>query len=152
MPRRRQPDAFTLVELLLVVVVLGILAAVVIPQFNTMAAESRESGLSADLATMRKAIELYQTQHDGAFPGRRIIDQLTKRTDITGRISPDGAYGPYVRQWPYNPADGKATISTAPMLPRSPNGSGGWIYATSTGQLRANTPGAGPSNLDYFDL
>ncbi len=49
---------FTLIEILIVVVILGILAAVVIPQFNSAAAESREAAAGSNLATVRQAIEM----------------------------------------------------------------------------------------------
>ena len=62
-PRKNQ-SGFTLVELLIVVIILGILAAVVIPQFNTAAAESKEAALASNLATIRQAIELYKVQHN----------------------------------------------------------------------------------------
>ncbi len=59
---------FTLVELLIVVIILAVLAAVVIPQFASSTVEARESALDANLSAMRGAIELYRAQH-GVYPG-----------------------------------------------------------------------------------
>jgi len=59
---------FTLVELLIVVIILAILAAIVIPQFANTAVVARESALDANLAALRSAIELYRAQH-GVYPG-----------------------------------------------------------------------------------
>ncbi len=50
---------FTLVELLIVVIILGVLAAVVIPQFGASTQEANMAALDSNLATMRNAIELY---------------------------------------------------------------------------------------------
>jgi len=53
-------SGFTLVEILIVVVILGILAAIVIPQFTDASTEAKESALKSDLQTMRSQIELYK--------------------------------------------------------------------------------------------
>jgi len=62
----RADRGFTLVELLIVVVILGILAAVVIPQFEGATAQGKEAALTSNLATVRQAIEMYKVQHDDA--------------------------------------------------------------------------------------
>ena len=86
-PRARRAG-FTLVELLIVVVILAILAAVVIPQINNASAEAKESALRASLATVRQAISLYRVQHAEAYPGMggwdEFVTQLTEGTDQAG--------------------------------------------------------------------
>jgi general secretion pathway protein G len=149
-PRRNQAG-FTLVELLIVVIILGILAAVVIPQFNTAAAESKEAALASNLATIRQAIELYKVQHNDTFPDATIVTQLTTVTDADG--SAGTKYGPYIRNsFPANPIDSLNTVATAAAMPAAPTAAGGWVYATGNGEFRANVAGAGPSETDYFDL
>ena len=59
---------FTLVEILIVVVILGILAAIVIPQFTEASTEAKVSRLASDLQTMRSQIELYKVQHSDTPP------------------------------------------------------------------------------------
>jgi general secretion pathway protein G len=66
--RKSAHAGFTLVELLIVVIILAILAAIVIPQFANSNVEARESALDANLAAMRAAIELYRAQHN-VYPG-----------------------------------------------------------------------------------
>jgi general secretion pathway protein G len=154
-PRRNQ-SGFTLVELLIVVIILGILAAVVIPQFNTAAAESKEAALASNLATIRQAIELYKVQHNDAFPGATMVTQLTTQTDASGAAGTK--YGPYIRNaFPSNPLDPVAATAddvavVAVVMPGAPTAAGGWIYSSLTGEFRANVSGAGPSGTDYFDL
>ncbi len=60
---RRARHGFTLIEILIVVVILGILAAIVIPQFTDAAAEASRSNLQSQLQTIRSQIELYNVQN-----------------------------------------------------------------------------------------
>jgi prepilin-type N-terminal cleavage/methylation domain-containing protein len=60
---------FTLVELLIVVIILAILAAIVIPQFTSATTDAQESALDANLAALRSAIALFQVQHNNIYPG-----------------------------------------------------------------------------------
>jgi prepilin-type N-terminal cleavage/methylation domain-containing protein len=60
---------FTLVELLIVVIILAILAAIVVPQFSAATTDAQEAALDSNLNAMRSAIELYKVQHGNAYPG-----------------------------------------------------------------------------------
>src|SRR6266850_2743026 len=138
---RNNQSGFTLVELLIVVIILGILAAVVIPQFNTAAAESKEAALASNLATVRQAIELYKVQHNDAYPGATMVVQLTAGTTVTGAAGTK--YGPYIRNaFPANPISGLATVTTAAATPAAGTDATGWFYNTVTGEFRADSPGA----------
>ena len=108
----RTKSGFTLVELLIVVVVLGILAAIVIPQFSDASTEAKESSLAADLQTMRSQIELYRIQHDGLLPEQSVaggaIDTALLEIVMTQKV--DG-YGPYVQKIPTNPFTGGSGVN-----------------------------------------
>ena len=65
--RTHTRTGFTLIEILIVVVILGILAAVVIPQFTNAADDASVSSARTQLQTMRSQIELYRAQN-GAYP------------------------------------------------------------------------------------
>jgi len=60
---------FTLVELLIVVIILAILAAIVVPQFASSTDDAKLSSLDTTLSNMRSAIDLYYQQH-GNYPAR----------------------------------------------------------------------------------
>jgi general secretion pathway protein G len=169
--RHSQQSAFTLIELLLVVVILGILAAVAIPQFSDSSGEAKASSLQTNLAVLRNAIEYYKANHKGTYPGYPVgggtptealfIAQLTLASKDTGATNAVGTagfpYGPYIRESiPGNPAN-SANLSTVKVLADSdtwPAGddSTGWIYQPKTGKIRANSAGAAPSGKNYSDF
>jgi len=64
----RAQKGFTLVEILIVVVILGILAAIVIPQFTDASVEAKTARIRTDLQTMRSQIELYKIQNNDTAP------------------------------------------------------------------------------------
>ncbi len=102
---------FTLVEILIVVVILGILAAIVIPQFTDASTQAKESSLVSDLQTLRSQIELYKAQHNDTPPAfATFVTQMTGLTDVSGAAAAAGAkagdpgvYGPYMQKIPVNP-------------------------------------------------
>lgn len=61
--RKRVRRAFTLIEILIVVVILGILAAIVIPQFTDASQEASASNLASQLQTIRSQVELFNVQN-----------------------------------------------------------------------------------------
>jgi prepilin-type N-terminal cleavage/methylation domain-containing protein len=119
---------FTLVELLIVVIILAVLAAIIVPQFSSATKDAELAALDANLARLRAAIELYQAQHGGKYPGdnpsnggtcttnkgtgsggsgpggaQAFMDQLLKYSDRDGNACGVGdtttyKYGPYVRK------------------------------------------------------
>src|SRR5437867_2407568 len=99
-------SAFTLVELLIVVIILGILAAVVIPQFSDASTDARVSSLTTNLATVRGQLELWKLQHTtGSYPAlATFVNQMTSKTDADGTVNAAaGKFGPYMQSIPNNP-------------------------------------------------
>ena len=91
-PARR---GFTLIEILIVVVILGILAAIVIPQFTNASDEAQESQARTQLQSMRSQVQLYRVKND-VLPGGMatpdaVWDALTSATDASG-----AAQTPYI--------------------------------------------------------
>ncbi|MFA5239927.1 MAG: prepilin-type N-terminal cleavage/methylation domain-containing protein [Phycisphaerae bacterium] len=117
----RAKSGFTLVEILIVVVILGILAAIVIPQFTDASEQAKESSLVSDLQTMRSQIELYKIQHKGVVPGAggdaTVEQAITGLTDENGNVAAapgSGVYGPYMQKLPKNPfTDGRGINGAA---------------------------------------
>jgi general secretion pathway protein G len=106
MTTNTRKKGFTLVEILIVVVILGILAAIVIPQFSEASSEARNSSVQSNLQMVRSQIELYKIQHNDFLPGGQgtstFFEALTEKTDITGSMSGTDDYGPYMQSFPVN--------------------------------------------------
>jgi general secretion pathway protein G len=134
---------FTLVEILIVVVILGILAAIVIPQFTEASTEAKLSSLCSDLQTVRSQIELYKVQHNDELPGAgtaTFTEAMIGYTDIDGAVWVDGSstgtkYGVYLQQIPTNPFNQLNTINENGTI--GDDGSG-WEFNTTTGDFRAD--------------
>lgn len=142
--------AFTLVEVLIVVVILAIIAMLVAPKYMSAAEDARESQLATDTQVLRKQINLYIAEHMGRGPElnekgssdrANFVARLTSRTTPDGKIDPAGTCGPYVYEWPANPfvpADVATTIKFAKGSKPLRDDRAGWYYATDTRILSPN--------------
>ncbi|RMH29869.1 MAG: prepilin-type N-terminal cleavage/methylation domain-containing protein [Planctomycetota bacterium] len=136
--------AFSLIELVIVVVIIGIIGAIAIPRMSRGAAGAADSGLVADLAVMRNAIDLYQAEHGGSYPSfANFVDQMTTYTDVLGntQATKDSTYylGPYLRSIPelkVGSNKGKNGI-----VATQGGTTAGWVYDETTGAISANLPG-----------
>jgi general secretion pathway protein G len=137
---RSTSKGFTLVEILIVVIILGILAAIVIPQFTNASTEARESNVRSQLQTLRSQIELYKLQHKDVAPllitgGSAEWDVFLNYTDIDGDVAAakdaTHIYGPYMNAAPVNPLSGFNKISATAV------DDGGWVYNETTGTISA---------------
>ncbi|MCD4831217.1 MAG: type II secretion system GspH family protein [Anaerohalosphaeraceae bacterium] len=135
----KKQSGFTLVEILIVVVILGILAAIVVPQFSDASAEAKTSSLVSDLQTMRSQIQLYKIQHSGALPGANagttFTEAMTGYTTVLGAVGDVNDYGPYMQKIPTNQFTDLATITENGTLG---DASAGWEFNTSTGAFHAD--------------
>jgi len=152
-------SGFTLVEILIVVVILGILAAIVIPQFTDASTEAKEARLRSDLQSMRSQIELYKIQHNDELPGAGTAsfpDAMTKYTDVAGALAVTqapgvGVYGPYIQKIPTNPWNDLDSVTEAATDPGIA-GNAGWLFNITTGAFRADDTESCADGTAHIDL
>ncbi len=126
----RDQKGFTLIEMIIVVIIMGILAAVIIPRISMSTDDAKLSTLKTDLSHMRSSIEIYYAQHNNTYPGLKktngtgdatandteaataFVNQLTLYSEASGKTDTDKAnltapiFGPYIRgNLPANPFD-----------------------------------------------
>ncbi|MBX3384270.1 MAG: prepilin-type N-terminal cleavage/methylation domain-containing protein [Phycisphaeraceae bacterium] len=138
----RRRAAFSLIELVIVVVIIGILAAIAVPRMSRGAAAASDSALSANLSVIRSAIELYQTEHGGSYPALADLEKaLTQYTNAAGTsfgekdVAEGRIFGPYLRTVPSLPVGAnKGKTGFAATLGTT----SGWVYDAATGTVRAN--------------
>ncbi|MCH7602466.1 MAG: prepilin-type N-terminal cleavage/methylation domain-containing protein [Planctomycetes bacterium] len=125
--QNRARRAFTLIEILIVVVILGILAAIVIPQFTDASDQANVASMKSQLQTMRSQIELFRIQDVVAYNAWDPI-AAAPGTEWDPLIS-----GDYLQAAPRNPITNESTVEAAPRVDL------GWVWR--------DKDGAGPSIL-----
>lgn len=168
--RTKKTNAFTLVEILIVVVILAVLAAIVIPQAGKATNAAKDSALAHDLQMLRRYILIYKGQHLEVPPGypngdktqtpveQAFIDQLTMASNSKGQTAAKGTpgygYGPYLMKIPKNHFCEKSTVQmldNGQNFPAEADGSHGWIYKAATSEIRADNTGTDENGTVYYD-
>lgn len=161
------PRAFTLIEVLIVVVVVGLLATLVIPQFSSANQQARQNSLKDELQYLRTQITVFKAQHQEVPPGypngdpmavptaSAFASQMVQHSDVncnvTQPVSPAYPYGPYLKQLPVDPMNNLCTLALVgnnqPMP--APDGTTGWTYKPQTQEVMANVRGKDDSGIPY---
>ncbi len=116
---RRGEAGFTLIELVIVIVILGILAAVAIPKYEDMREQARVATLKGQLGSIRSALAIQY--------GRSALSGTPGFPTLDGTIFADGNV-------PKEPVLNSNAVKTTPGI----DNAGGWQYAQSTGLVKAN--------------
>jgi prepilin-type N-terminal cleavage/methylation domain-containing protein len=154
----RARNAFSLVELVMVVTIIGIVAAIAVPRMNGVTRRASETALAATLESVRGAIDRYYAEHDsypGYHPTTRAADgayfvrQLLEYSDNKGNTQATPGfpyiYGPYLRApFPRNPFNNLQTVHVkgTPADANPADGSVGWVAVLSHGYFGISAPTA----------
>lgn len=138
----RRRSGFTLIEILMVVIILGVIATIIIGLFSNTTADAASNALKDNLRSMRSALQIYVAQH-GEYPTQTaFVDQMTQYTSATGATSPTAdqthCFGPYILAMPPLPVGINKGMNglTGPSY----TAGFGWQYNQTTGDFRANCP------------
>jgi prepilin-type N-terminal cleavage/methylation domain-containing protein len=130
---KEKQHGFTLIELIIMIVVLGVLAAVVFPKYSDLTAEAKANTCKQSLFSMREAISLWRTGNivrngSVSWPA---IDSVRAIGGIMVHSIPSNPY-----QSGSNAPDSIVTGVTKGVVVGT---RGGWAYKPSTGQIWPNT-------------
>ncbi|NNN06925.1 MAG: prepilin-type N-terminal cleavage/methylation domain-containing protein [Elusimicrobia bacterium] len=130
---RRGARAFTLIELMIVVAIIGILTAIAIPKFASLIRSSSEANGKGNLASLRSALNIYYTDLEGSYPPD--LPALTVSSKYLTAVPPTKT--PYYHSDSSSEVDG--TFADF-------NDAGGWLFNNI-----ATDPNVGDLNVDCTD-
>ncbi|MGC8729686.1 MAG: type IV pilin protein [Elusimicrobiales bacterium] len=143
---------FTLVELMIVIVIIGILAAVAIPKFADMVDKSKEGATKAQLQSLRGALSVYYGDNEGKYPQTATTATPTSTTVLADNLIPKYVSQIGVAKLPIKNANHtcnpeSATVYAVLIPTTNADNSGGWAYdglntSNTWGDLRVNCNGA----------
>jgi prepilin-type N-terminal cleavage/methylation domain-containing protein len=126
-------SGFTLIELIIVVVLVGILAAIAIPNYNQVVNRAKDASVRTNMYMLQSAVEEFAVRSNGGYPGSPTA--VTPAGDSLRSFCPQG-------QWPINPYTRAREVPVAGVLGNAPtNPSPGRLYYFDDG-ANASTPSA----------
>lgn len=128
---------FTLIELMIVVAIIGILAAIAIPKFADLISKSKEGATKGGLSTVRSALQVYYGDNEGWYP-----------VDTTSLVSLTAA-AKYLNDIPVAKMPGTTHPDIASIV-NTIGDAGGWYYQNSAGL--SNTWGNFAVNCTHEDI
>ena len=162
--------AFTLVEIIIVVTVLGILAAIVLPVFQGHITEAKSTAAKDNLRILRSVISLYAAEHNGAAPGFpggdtsktpimayywfQLLYATTQQGAYAMPTTPGYPFGPYFSELPENPFNNRWTVlvlDDTDDFPAEATGTYGFIYKPITKTIRLDWPGTDFEGASYYN-
>jgi prepilin-type N-terminal cleavage/methylation domain-containing protein len=131
---------FTLIELVIIIVVLGILAAVAIPKYQDIATEARESSCKASLGGLRSGVAIW-------YAKEAVKSSVAQWPPYDSLVTSGIVFEHTLPTNPFQPNAGDSIVSGHNQARGAIVGTrGGWVYNDSTGQIWPNTNTVGENN------
>jgi type IV pilus assembly protein PilA len=127
---RRRKNGFTLIELLIVIIIIGILAAIAIPMFLGQRDKAKDATVKGGVHNVELGIASYAVDNDDRYPGTGAVTKANM-------IDPSGT--PYVDNWPQNPYLGGDMLEGA--------GAGNYTYTRTSTSFTLIGHGRGGANI-----
>jgi general secretion pathway protein G len=167
----KRAKAFTMIEVLIVVVLLAVLAAIVLPSLSKGTTMAKESSLAFDLNLLRRFVLVYKSHHLEVSPGypggvatatptdQAFRDQAMLSSNAFGQTAAIGTAGfnrgPYLSKVPVNPFNNKDTVqmvANGQAFPAEADDSHGWVCKPETGEIRPDNTGSAADGTRYYDF
>ena len=134
-------SGITVIEIVVIVVVFGVLASIIVPQFTLASSEAKLTELVSTLQKIRSQIELYRIHHNELLPGQVISGGDIIEADFITDLIMQGTdgYGPYLEEIPVNVFNDLNTVTfvnDAAAVAEGTEGTGWWLNA-ATGEFYA---------------
>jgi prepilin-type N-terminal cleavage/methylation domain-containing protein len=133
---RLKAKGFTLIELMIVVAIIGILAAIAIPRFAQMLEKSREGSTKGNLGSLKSAASIYYGDQQGVWPTTLQAFSVYAFSRYLDNISPVKVTGAFVA----NASSPAGSLVTMTVMSSTPNTSStGWMYDSNFGSVYVNS-------------
>jgi prepilin-type N-terminal cleavage/methylation domain-containing protein len=120
---KNNSKGFTLLELIIVIIIIGVLGIIAVPKFNILVKKSKEGAAKSALGVLRSAITVYSNQHQGTYP-----DDISKSPFV----------GTYIDKVPTIKLVGHQD-SNKVKINGGIDGKGGWYYDSTNGKVSVNS-------------
>ncbi len=133
---RLKTKGFTLIELMIVVAIIGILAAIAIPKFAQMLEKSREGATKGNLGSLKSAASIYYGDQQGIWPSTLNSFSTYSFSKYMGTLAPVKVTGAFVS----NSTNPQGNLVSLTAQSQAPTGAtSGWLYDSTNGIVYVNS-------------
>ena len=143
---RLKTKGFTLIELMIVVAIIGILAAIAVPRFAQMLEKAKEGSTKGDIGALKSSAEIYYGNWQGIWPTTLWSSSAYSFSQNLDHIPLVKVTGAFVAGSP-NPTGNNVTYTVLNGIPMSAGN--GWIYDSTGGYVYVNSTTHDSQNMAY---